>query len=78
MFLLLCYIIYRDKEKDALLEELKECWIADRKKYFDRIKPKIVEVLKLFLWLFHFCSLFLACRAIYKSTRELLRITYPM
>ena len=85
LILLMCYIIYREKERDALLEQLKQCLIEDRKKYFNRIKPKIVEVLKLFLFYFfgysilsplHFC--FFIIRVIYKSTRESLRLTYLM
>ena len=36
--------LYRDVERNALLEELKQCLTNDSKEYFNKIKPKIVEV----------------------------------
>ena len=42
-------LLYRDVERNALLEELKQCLTNDSMEYFNKIKPKIVEVTAFFL-----------------------------
>lgn len=48
---------YRDVERNALLDELKQCLMNDSKEYFNKIKPKIVEVIVFLLHLNNNCFL---------------------
>lgn len=38
------YIIYSDKERDALLQEVKKSLFDDSKQYFSDIKKNIIKV----------------------------------